>query len=251
MQFSNSMHHMYMKLLFICVLLISSCSWGQVDSLSTDSLRVVLPTQELKFKPVSKPSRPKSKQNGRFSAFEYKGDSIFAKSYSNQNFFLYFGQDSNYIEARLPIPELRYHDGKVFYNVRLDSLETEHPYLIISWYWGQEAIQSTHSGNGDLMCQNTQTTHSKNNEGMTILSLNTRRIIFHGITKIQSKEVEVRYPGGSRRTIEDDRKEPVRLRNRLLCLFYSDWGDYFIEEKKKYLNGFYLVKDERFERFKK
>jgi hypothetical protein len=214
------------SLLLWLLLAVAQSGFSQTVGATKDST-VVIPTHELKLKTAE--GRMNLSTASYILSTIVNGDSVYVYQSDRNNAFVVFNHEGNYTYADLRVSLQFNADNLNFqYRFNLDSLGTDKLYLVLQWFGSSYQQRSTPSGSGEFSCTEIIRKYQSYEEGLTIISLDSKQVLFEGITNIRNKESETRNPGGSRKAIKDEHIVKVRFapRDAFLNLFNHGYEDY-------------------------
>lgn len=217
----------------------------------SDSVTVVIPLKALNFRTISRSATGMLKNSKKHIACLAGRDSVYVFTHKAEGIGIAFGSDQSFDYAELPIHKL-YRDKQTYaYHFYFDSLQQ---YLIVNWYESSRNQDHQYYGSEELYCNEKIRRYSVKRQGLTVVDIHNRTVLFTGILEIEEKEEEIRNPGRHEKVIRNESYHKAKFFPEEEALkvypYYegsdSSWGFYENIEP-----GVYIIKNRQFCLFKR
>lgn len=224
---------------FVFILLACCClipfGFAQRALTEEPAVPVGIPKLDLEFREMSGTSSALISGSSHHISTTFGADSVIVFQRTAQDVKLLIGRDGNYDQASLLVsrrvanPETPFH-----YRFEFDSLGTDQAYLVVWWSGRDYWEHASYSGSSEYMCQETIRKQETHEQGVTIVSLHSRKILFEGILEIQYRESQIRNPGRQESEIKRENITKAMFLKGLTFLnifdhgyeAYDDWAMY-------------------------
>lgn len=214
----------------------------------SDSVTAVIPLKALNFRTINSSANGMLKNSKKHIACLAGSDSVYVFTHKAEGLGIAFGSDQSFDYAELPIHKLYREKQSYAYHFFFDSLEQ---YLIVNWYESSRNQHSSYSGSEELYCNEKIIRYTQNRQGLTIVDIHKKTVLFTGILELKVKEEEIRNPGRHQRTISDEifRKAIFYPKEKALRVYrYSKDSDASWAFYETIEPGIYVVKERQFHR---
>lgn len=167
----------------------------------SDSVAAVIPLKALNFRTINSSASGMLKNSKKHIACLAGSDSVYVFTHKAEGLGIAFGSDQSFDYAELPIHKLYREKQTYAYHFYFDSLQQ---YLIVNWHESSRNQEHQYYGSEELYCNEKIRRHTVNRQGLTMVDIHNRTVLFTGILERNVKKEEIRNPGGHQKTISND-----------------------------------------------
>lgn len=234
----------------LTILLVGQQVKAQSDVSNADSTLTAIPKLDLKFAVVEKTSNQILANSINHISTSIGKDSVYVYQNERNNAFMIYGIDSSYHLVDLNVSHKFNPDNMNYqYSFSFDSLGTNNKYLVIKWFGRNYSEHSRSSGSQEFMCNQTISEYESIEEGVSIISLISKKVLFQGITEIRKTESQTQKPGRYKKEIKNEKITKAQFIQNYdyLNLFNHGYEDYYYWVLYNNLPfGFYQVIDDQY-----
>ncbi|WP_421750323.1 hypothetical protein [Croceimicrobium sp.] len=195
-------------------LLLPALFYGAINgwAQTTDSLTPRIPKHHLHFTESQTDLSSKLKSAKQHISAQYQSDSFHLFQIEFNEIYLAYGSKGQYQISRLNIPRpLDSEDKTINYVLKVDSLGQDQAYFTINWEERTFSQYSRSSGSAEFSCTEIITENESAYSGLVIISLESKSIVFEGISRAHLVLSEKRNPGNLQKTLSNDRTIKLRF----------------------------------------
>tara|TARA_B100001115_G_scaffold146935_1_gene115310 strand:+ start:1747 stop:2475 length:729 start_codon:yes stop_codon:yes gene_type:complete len=193
------------------LLLLTYCSLSWAQS-TGDSLQTSIPKHPLHFSDYPFDMQARLAAAKQLVSTQFETDSFHLFQIASNQIYLAYGSKEKYQITQLNIPRLMHpEDQSIYYTLKIDSLGQNQAYFTINWEEHTFSQYSKSSGSEEFSCTEIITENESSYSGLVIISLESKSILFEGISRTHLLAREKRNPGNSQKTLSNDRTIKLRF----------------------------------------